>query len=95
MTRDTYAKELIKAAEAAFSRNESPTCPHENCREPLSVVTPDTFSTRSLLCPVHGRIYQEQENSYDKLDWDKPAAMSDEFDEIEDDEDDCEEEDDL
>jgi len=74
MTRDTYAKEVIKAAEAAFRRNETPLCPHEDCDQLLSVVRQSTFSRRSLFCPVHGHIFQEQEGSpFGKLDWEGAA----------------------
>jgi len=74
MTRDTYAKELIKAAEAAFRRNETPRCPHEDCNQLLSVVRQSMFSTRSLFCPVHGHIFQEQEERpFGKLDWEGAA----------------------
>ena len=74
MTRDSYAKEVIRAAEAAFYRNETPVCPHENCTEQLSVVRQSTFSTRSLFCPVHGHIFQEQKfEPYNKLDWEGAA----------------------
>ncbi|HUV05023.1 MAG TPA: hypothetical protein VMX94_07940 [Armatimonadota bacterium] len=74
MTRDTYAKELIRAAEAAFRRNETPQCPHQDCGERLSVVRQSTFSTRSLFCPVHGHIFQEQEETpFGKLDWEGAA----------------------
>lgn len=74
MTRDTYAKELIKAAEAAFYRNETPVCPHEGCYEHLSVVRQSMFTTRSLCCPVHGRVFQEQEaNPFGRLDWEGAA----------------------
>lgn len=70
MTRDVYAKELRKAAEAAFHRNERPHCPHEDCEEYLSVVQQNIYSTRSLFCPVHGRIFQEQRiDQFSKLDW--------------------------
>ena len=70
MTRDTYAKEVKKAAEAAFSREETAHCPHENCEERLSVVQQGTFSTRSLFCPVHGHIFQEQKLDLShQLDW--------------------------
>lgn len=70
MTRDTYAKKVRKAAEAAFHRNETPHCPHEDCDQRLSVVRQNTFSTRSLFCPVHGHIFQEQETEpFSQLDW--------------------------
>lgn len=79
MTRDTYAKEVIKAAEAAFRRNETAVCPHEDCQEFLSVVRQDMFSTRSLFCPVHGHIFQEQEvERFNKLDWDAAKQRYDE-----------------
>jgi hypothetical protein len=79
MTRDTYAKEVIKAAEAAFKRNETAVCPHEDCSEFLSVVRQDMFSTRSLFCPVHGHIFQEQETErFNKLDWDTAKQRFDE-----------------
>jgi len=74
MTRDTYAKAVIQAAEAAFHRNEIPLCPHQDCDERLSIVRHKTYSTRSLLCPVHGHIYQEQEEyPFGKLDWEGTA----------------------
>lgn len=70
MTRDTYAKEVIKVAEAVFKREEIAHCPHEDCNERLSVIRQNTFSTRSLFCPVHGHIFQEQEGQLlRKLDW--------------------------
>lgn len=82
MTRDTYAREVIRAAEAAFYRNERPICPHEGCQEQLSVVRQTNFSTRSLFCPVHGHIFQEQSlDARSKLDWDGAAER---FSEIED-----------
>ena len=89
MTRDTYAKEVIRAAEAAFHRNEATTCPHHDCEEVLSVIRQNTFSTRSLFCPVHGHIFQEQEtDKHNRLDWDAAKKRFDEqysdFDEEED-----------
>lgn len=80
MTRDTYAKELIRVAEAAFIKNETSVCPHQDCEEHLSVVKQNTFSTRSLFCPVHGRIFQEQElHPYGELDWDHVEVDPDEY----------------
>lgn len=77
MTRDSYAKEVIRIAEAAFRRDEKVTCPHENCDERLGIVRQHTFSTRSLFCPVHGHIFQEQETEpYSKLDWEAAAKKS-------------------
>lgn len=74
MTRDSYAREVLKAAEAAFLNNESPRCPRENCTQNLSVVQQNTQSTRSLFCPVHGHIFQEQAlESLQKLDWESAA----------------------
>ena len=70
ITRDTYAKQLRRCAEAALYRNESACCPHEDCGEPLNVVRQSMLSTRSLFCPVHGLIFQEQEiEPFSKLDW--------------------------
>jgi hypothetical protein len=98
MTRDAYAKAVLQAAEAAFRRNEIPLCPHENCNERLSIVKQRTFSTRSLFCPVHGHIYQEQEEyPFGKLDWEGAAKrlanripdLDDDDDEEEDDEESC------
>lgn len=92
MTRDTYAKEVIKAAEAAFHRNETAICPHEDCEEHLSVVQQSTFSTRSLFCPVHGHVFQEQRNDqFEKLDWDGAKQRYDE--EFSEEDDDWDEED--
>lgn len=73
MTRDSYAREVLRAAEAAFYNNESPKCPREDCNERLIVVQQKTQSTRSLFCPVHGRIYQEQSAPINRLDWDAAA----------------------
>ncbi len=71
MTRDSYAKEVVKVAESAFYRNETVTCPHDGCSEKLTIVQLSMLSTRSLLCPIHGHIYQEQSNEpFSKLDWD-------------------------
>ena len=71
MTRDAYAKEVIKVAEAAFRRNEVVLCPHETCGEQLNVARQSTYSSRSLFCPVHGVIFKEQEPApFGKLDWD-------------------------
>jgi hypothetical protein len=96
MTRDAYAKELIKAAEAVFRRNEAATCPHEDCDEHLSAVRQNTFSTRSLFCPVHGHLFQEQvAEPFSKLDWDGAKARFDaeysdaDWDEDEGDEEEC------
>lgn len=70
MTRDKYAKEVKSVAEAALYRNESALCPHEDCSERLNVVRQTMLSTRSLFCPVHGLIFQEQETEpFSKLDW--------------------------
>lgn len=79
MTRDTYAKDVIRAAESAFIRNEETVCPHEDCDEVLSVVRQNMFSTRSLFCSVHGHIFQEQEaERYNKLDWEAAKQRFDE-----------------
>lgn len=77
MTRDSYARQVLKTAEAAFYNNESPRCPRESCTETLSVVQQNTLSTRSLFCPVHGHIFQEQAmESLKKLDWDSAAERA-------------------
>ena len=95
MTRDTYAKEVVKVAEAAFYRNEPVTCPHEGCAEPLEIIRQSMLSTRSLFCPTHGHIFQEQEvEPYSKLDWEGAKdRIDDEFSgfDWDDDEDDPEE----
>lgn len=79
MNRDAYAKEVINAAETAFRRNETASCPHESCDERLSVVRQNTFSTRSLFCPVHGWIFQEQEAElFGKLEWDGASEKCEE-----------------
>ena len=92
MTRDTYAKEVIRAAEAAFRRNEVAICPHEGCDQLLTVVRQSTFSTRSLFCPVHGHVFQEQATEhFGKLDWDGAKQRFDEeFSEVDWDEDESE-----
>ena len=70
MTRDSYAKEVMRVAEAALRRNEAVACPHEDCDERLTVVRQNAFATRTLHCPIHGQIFKEQEISpYGKLDW--------------------------
>ena len=77
MTRDTYAKQVKRCAEAALYRNESALCPHEDCSEPLNVVRQTMLSTRSLFCPVHGLIFQEQETEpFSKLDWDTASQRA-------------------
>jgi hypothetical protein len=79
MTRDTYAKQVMRVAEAAFYRNEAVLCPHEDCNERLNVVRQNTFSTRSLFCPIHGHIFKEQEAApYGKLDWESHARRFEE-----------------
>lgn len=95
MTRDTYAKEVIRAAETAFRRNEVAVCPHENCNQLLSVVRQSTFSTRSLFCPVHGHVFQEQETErFNQLDWDGAKQRFDEeISEVDWDDEDAEDED--
>ena len=43
------------------------------------MVRQNVFSTRSLFCPVHGHIFQEQETErYNKLDWDAAKQRYDE-----------------
>lgn len=87
MTRDTYAKEVKRAAEAALYRNENTPCPHEDCTESLSVVRQSMYSTRSLFCPVHGLIFQEQESEpYGRLDWETASRRAAEM-ELEEEED--------
>lgn len=77
MTRDTYAKEVKRAAEAALSRNEIVPCPHEDCSERLSVERQSVYSTRSLFCPAHGLIFQEQRaEPFAKLDWESASRRS-------------------
>lgn len=74
LTRDAYAKEVMKVAEAAFRRDEAVLCPHEACSERLSVVTQSTYSSRALFCPIHGSIFKEQELApFGKLDWESHA----------------------
>ncbi len=80
MTRDAYAREVIKAAEAAFYSDEIPKCPREDCTELLNVVL-NIKSTRSLYCPVHGHIFQEQSReSLKRLDWDSAAERTSRYD---------------
>lgn len=72
MTRDTYAKQVLRVAEAALYRNEAVMCPHEECEEELSIIRQGMLSTRSIFCPVHGHIFQEQKvEPFSKLDWDE------------------------
>ncbi len=96
MTRDAYAKEVLRVAQAMLHGEELMMCPHEGCDERLSIVKQGVFSTRSVFCPVHGHIFQEQKTEpFSKLDWDKAPANSVDDDE---DEDECEcewEDDDL
>ncbi len=74
ITRDAYAKEVMKVAEAAFHREEAVMCPHDDCDERLSVVRQNAYSSRVLLCPVHGSIFKEQESApFGKLDWESHA----------------------
>ncbi len=82
MTRDAYAKEVLRVAEAALRGVESVVCPHEGCEEHLSIVKQGVFSTRSVFCPVHGHIFQEQKTEpFSKLDWDKvPPSVCDDDD---------------
>ncbi len=93
ITRDSYAREVLRAAEAAFYNNESPVCPREDCAEILTVVCQSTQSTRSLFCPVHGHIFQEQSmDSLKRLDWDGAAErLAENPDDEEDDGDESEE----
>lgn len=92
MTRDTYAREVRRAAEAALYRNEIVLCPHEGCNERLSVVRQSMFSTRSVFCPVHGLIFQEQKaEPFGKLDWESASRRSAEFADSELDDEDAEE----
>ena len=75
MTRDAYAKEVLRVAEAVFHGEETVVCPHEGCEERLSMVKQGVFSTRSIFCSVHGHIFQEQKvEPFSKLDWDKEPA---------------------
>lgn len=78
MTRDAYAKLVRKVAEAAFLRDEVVVCPREDCTELLRVVRQSVHSTRSLFCPVHGHLFQEQETEpFGKLDWDGAGEIPD------------------
>ena len=79
MTRDAYAKEVRKVAEAVLERNETVVCPREDCGQQLRIVQQSTLSTRSILCPVHGHIYQEQRiEPFSNLDWDRAKELADE-----------------
>lgn len=85
MTRDSYAKEVLRVAEAALYGGESVCCPHEGCEHRLSIVRQGVFSTRSIFCPMHGHIFQEQKiEPFSKLDWNKtpegPVDDEDEYD---------------
>ncbi len=74
MTRDAYAKEVLRVAQAVLHDGETVVCPHEGCDERLSIVKQGVFSTRSIFCTVHGHIFQEQKTDpFSKLDWDKAA----------------------
>jgi hypothetical protein len=85
MTRDSYAKEVLRVAEAALHQNQAVICPHEGCEERLSIVRQGMLSTRSIFCPVHGHIFQEQRvEPFSKLDWDEAAARQAEAEEEED-----------
>ncbi len=90
MTRDAYAKEVLRVAQAVLQTGEIAVCPHEGCDESLSIVKQGVFSTRSVFCPVHGHIFQEQKTEpFSKLDWNKVpvSPVDDDEDELE-----CEEE---
>jgi hypothetical protein len=81
VTRDVYAKRVLRAAEAAFNRDEVPRCPREDCDERLSVVRQNMFSNRSLFCPVHGHLFQEQEMyPFGQLDWEAAESHGFEID---------------
>ena len=84
MTRDAYAKEVLRVAQAALNGGETVMCPHEGCDESLSIVKQGVFSTRSIFCTVHGHIFQEQRiEPFSKLDWDKEPEDTIEDDEEE------------
>lgn len=90
MTRDAYAKEVLRVAEAALYGGESVLCPHEGCQERLSIVKQGVLSTRSISCPVHGHIFQEQRvEPFSKLEWHEAPET------VDDDDDECFEERDL
>lgn len=89
MTRDAYAKEVLRVAQAVLHGEETVVCPHEGCEESLSIVKQGVFSTRSVFCSVHGHIFQEQKTEpFSKLDWDKAPE-----DPVDDDEEECDGED--
>jgi len=70
MTRDAYAKQVLRIAEATLYRNETSICPHDGCSEVLQVIRGFAQKTRSIVCPVHGTIFKEQEHEpFSDLDW--------------------------
>ncbi|MDH7481721.1 MAG: hypothetical protein QHH26_07085 [Armatimonadota bacterium] len=75
MTRDAYAKEVLRIAEAALYHNEHPVCPHDGCSEILEVIWTFANRTRAIVCPVHGPIFKEQEHEpFSDLDWEAAEA---------------------
>ena len=58
MTRDAYAREVLKAIEAIQDGGDHIACPHENCEHDLIVFVASLRAGTAVLCPEHGVIYR-------------------------------------
>ncbi len=59
MTREAYAKEVLKTVEAVLEGEKNVCCPHENCDQPLQSLNPSMQAGMTIKCPLHGIIYHK------------------------------------
>jgi len=59
MTRDSYAKEVMKVVESMHHGDGGITCPRDECDERLNVIIANMRNGTTMICPTHGLIFRE------------------------------------
>ena len=59
MTRETYAKEVLKRIESVRDGRDEVSCPHEGCEKMLRILLTSVRTGTTVVCPDHGLIYRE------------------------------------
>jgi hypothetical protein len=59
MTRDTYAKEVLRVIESLDEGVDHIYCPRENCESELQVLVSSLKAGAQVVCPDHGIIFRD------------------------------------
>ncbi len=59
MTRDTYAKEVLRVIKSLDEGVEHIFCPRENCESELKIQVSSLQAGAQVICPDHGIIFRD------------------------------------